>query len=111
MHQWLNGSYPEQLLKRMTRTDRSITFTKDLQRWNQDGEEYEERAEAAKLYRLQASNDVSTQVSQLENQVANGCDLLVMASIDGSSLEPLKQAKEAEIPVISYDRLYELRCS
>ena len=43
-----------------------------------------------------ASNDVSTQVSQLENQVANGCDLLVVASIDGSSLgEPLKQAKEA----------------
>ena len=53
-----------------------------------------------------ASNDVSTQVSQLENQVANGCDLLVVASIDGSSLgEPLKQAKEAGIPVISYDRL------
>ena len=32
--------------------------------------------------------------------------LLVVASIDGSSLgEPLKQAKEAGIPVISYDRL------
>ena len=38
--------------------------------------------------------------------ISNGCELLVIASIDGSSLgEPLGQAKEAGIPVISYDRL------
>ena len=53
-----------------------------------------------------ASNDVQTQVSQVENMISNGCELLVIASIDGSSLgEPLGQAKEAGIPVISYDRL------
>ena len=82
--------------------------TKDLQRWNQDGENMKKELEAAgyEVDLQYASNDVSTQVSQLENQVANGCDLLVVASIDGSSLgEPLKQAKEAGIPVISYDRL------
>ena len=82
--------------------------TKDLQRRNHDGENMKKELEAAGYEEdLQyASNDVSTQVSQLENQVANGCDLLVVASIDGSSLgEPLKQAKEAGIPVISYDRL------
>ena len=82
--------------------------TKDLQRWNQDGENMKKELEAAgyEVDLQYASNDVSTQVSQLENQVANGCDLLVVASIDGSSLgEPLKQAKEKGIPVISYDRM------
>ena len=53
-----------------------------------------------------ASNDVATQVSQVENMISNACGILVIASIDGSSLgEPLKQAKEAGIPVIAYDRL------
>ena len=47
--------------------------TKDLQRWNQDGENMKKELEAAGYEGdLQyASNDVSTQVSQLENQVAN----------------------------------------
>ena len=53
-----------------------------------------------------ADGDAANQISQVENQISNGCDLLVIASIDGSSLgEPLKQAKEAGIPVIAYDRL------
>ena len=53
-----------------------------------------------------ASNEFATQVSQVENMISNGCDILVIASIDGSSLgEPLSQAKEAGIPVIAYDRL------
>ena len=53
-----------------------------------------------------ASNDVATQVSQIENMISNGCKMLVIASIDGSSLgEPLSQAKSMGIPVIAYDRL------
>ena len=53
-----------------------------------------------------ASNDISTQVSQVENMISNGCELLVIASIDGESLgTPLQQAKDAGIPVIAYDRL------
>lgn len=65
--------------------------TKDLQRWNQDGDNMKKELEAAgyEVDLQYASNDVSTQVSQLENQVANGCDLLVVASIDGSSLASL----------------------
>lgn len=82
--------------------------TKDLQRWNQDGINMKAELEAAG-YRVDlqyASNDVQTQVSQIENMISNGCQMLVIASIDGSSLgEPLGQAKEAGIPVISYDRL------
>lgn len=82
--------------------------TKDLQRWNQDGANMKEQLEAAG-YTVDleyASNDISTQVSQIENMISNGCDLLVIASIDGESLgTPLQQAKEANIPVIAYDRL------
>ena len=53
-----------------------------------------------------ASNDTATQVSQIENMITEGVDVLVIASIDGSSLGTvMSQAKEAGIPVIAYDRL------
>ena len=53
-----------------------------------------------------ASNDIATQVSQVENMINNGCQVLVIASIDGDSLGTvLAQAKEKNIPVIAYDRL------
>ena len=49
---------------------------------------------------------MATQVSQVETMISNGCDVLVVGSIDGSSLgDPLAKAKEAGIPVVSYDRL------
>ncbi len=82
--------------------------TKDLQRWNQDGSNMKKELEAAgyKVDLQYASNDVQTQVSQVENMISNGCQILVIASIDGSSLgEPLSQAKAMGVPVISYDRL------
>jgi putative multiple sugar transport system substrate-binding protein len=82
--------------------------TKDLQRWNQDGTNMKKELESAgyKVDLQFASNDVQTQVSQIENMISNGCQLLVVASIDGSSLgEPLAQAKSMGIPVIAYDRL------
>lgn len=82
--------------------------TKDLQRWNQDGSNMEaELKEAGYEVDLQyASNDIGTQVSQIENMISNGCKVLVVASIDGDSLGTvMEQAKEAGIPVIAYDRL------
>ena len=82
--------------------------TKDLQRWNQDGENMKKELEAAGYeVDLQfASNDVPTQVSQIENMISGGCEVLVIGSIDGESLgTPLKTAEEQGIPVISYDRL------
>ncbi|MEY8354061.1 multiple monosaccharide ABC transporter substrate-binding protein [Lachnospiraceae bacterium 54-53] len=82
--------------------------TKDLQRWNQDGSNMKKELESAgyKVDLQYASNDVQTQVSQIENMISNGCQMLVIASIDGSSLgEPLTQAKAMGIPVIAYDRL------
>ena len=82
--------------------------TQDLQRWNQDGANMKEQLEAAgyEVDLQYAANDIPTQVSQLENMIANGCKALVIASIDGSALGTvLAQAKEAGIPVIAYDRL------
>ena len=82
--------------------------TKDLQRWNQDGANMQSELEAAGFeVDLQfASNDVQTQLSQVENMISSGCSVLVIAAIEGSSLgEALDMAKEAGIPVIAYDRL------
>ena len=82
--------------------------TKDLQRWIQDGDNMKKQLEAAGYtVDLQyAANDIPTQVSQVENMIANGCEVLVIASIDGEALGTvLDQAKAANIPVIAYDRL------
>ena len=82
--------------------------TKDLQRWNQDGDNMKKNLEAAgyEVDLQYGANDIPTQVSQIENMIANGCKVLVIASIDGDSLGTvLAQAKEKKIPVIAYDRL------
>ncbi len=82
--------------------------TKDLQRWNQDGENMKAQLEKAgyEVDLQYASNEVETQVSQIENMISGNCDLLVIAAIDGDSLgTPLATAEEQNIPVISYDRL------
>ena len=44
-----------------------------------------------------ASNDIATQVSQIENMINSGCSMLVVASIDGDSLGTvLEMAKEGK---------------
>ncbi|MBO6112947.1 MAG: sugar-binding protein [Lachnospiraceae bacterium] len=82
--------------------------TKDLQRWNQDGANMQSELEAAgyEVDLQYASNDVQTQLSQVENMISSGCNVLVIAAIEGSSLgEALDMAKDAGIPVVAYDRL------
>lgn len=82
--------------------------TKDLQRWNQDGTNMEAELLAAgyEVDLQYASNEIATQVSQIENMINSDCELLVIASIDGDSLGTvLELAKEKSIPVIAYDRL------
>ncbi|NLP34425.1 MAG: sugar ABC transporter substrate-binding protein [Clostridiales bacterium] len=82
--------------------------TKDLQRWNQDGENMKKELEEAgyKVDLQYANNEIAQQVSQIENMITGGCDALVIASIDGGSLGTvLEEAKKAKIPVIAYDRL------
>ncbi|MDO4546609.1 MAG: sugar ABC transporter substrate-binding protein [Clostridia bacterium] len=82
--------------------------TQDLQRWNQDGENMKAQLEAAgyEVILTYSNNEVARQVSDIENMILNECDVLVVASIDGSALGTvLSQAKEEGIPIIAYDRL------
>lgn len=82
--------------------------TKSSARWIADGGNM--KAEFEKLgYKvdLQYAEDVvENQVSQIENMITKGVDVLVIASIDGESMTKiLEKANEAKIPVIAYDRL------
>ena len=82
--------------------------TKDLQRWNQDGDNMQKELEAAgyEVELQYASNDVGTQLNQITTMISNGADVLVIVAIEASSLgEALDLAKENDIPVIAYDRL------
>ncbi|WP_407564625.1 multiple monosaccharide ABC transporter substrate-binding protein [Streptomyces sp. 184] len=82
--------------------------TKSSERWIADGENMVAEFEAAGYDTdLQYGEDkVENQVSQIDNMITKGVDALVVAAIDNTSLtEVLADAKEADIPVIAYDRL------
>ena len=82
--------------------------TKSSERWVKDGENMKkEFEELGYQVDMQYAEDVvENQVSQIENMITKGVDILVIASIDGEALtEVLNQAESREIPVIAYDRL------
>ena len=82
--------------------------TKDLQRWNQDGANMEAKlTEAGYEVDLQfANNDVNTQLNQVQTMIDNGCNVLVIAAIEGSSLGSALDAAGAKgVKVIAYARL------
>ena len=82
--------------------------TRSLERWINDGEGLKKTLEdAGYTADLQYADDKSdTQISQIQNQIASGVDILVVAAIDGELLAPvLKEAKAQDITVIAYDRL------
>ncbi|MDO4623624.1 MAG: sugar ABC transporter substrate-binding protein, partial [Eubacteriales bacterium] len=82
--------------------------TKSLERWNRDGSYLQEQFEG-KGYKVEltfSDNKIDQQVKDIEGLIADKVDLLVVAAIDGESLsQVLADAKDAGIPVISYDRL------
>ncbi|MEJ2853290.1 MULTISPECIES: multiple monosaccharide ABC transporter substrate-binding protein [unclassified Saccharothrix] len=82
--------------------------TTSSERWIHDGQNIsralEEHGHQVDL--RYAENDVATQVRQIEEQIAGGAKLLIIAPVDGAALtEPLQRAADARIPVIAYDRL------
>ncbi|WP_106496211.1 multiple monosaccharide ABC transporter substrate-binding protein [Lentibacillus sp. Marseille-P4043] len=82
--------------------------TKSSERWVKDGENMVSQFEDLGYETdLQYAEDVvENQVSQIENMITKGVDILVIASIDGEALtDVLEQAKNQDIPVIAYDRL------
>jgi putative multiple sugar transport system substrate-binding protein len=82
--------------------------TRSLERWINDGEGLKAKLEGAGCtVDLQyADNKTDQQISQVQNQVAGGAKILVVASIDGKVLAPvLAEAKKQDATVIAYDRL------
>ncbi len=82
--------------------------TRSLERWINDGEQLQAKLKDAKCtVDLQYADDkVDQQISQIQNQIAGGAKILVIASIDGTALGPvLEEAAKQKIKVIAYDRL------
>ena len=82
--------------------------TKDLMRWNQDGSRMKTEFEAQgyEVDLQYAGNKVDTQIAQITNMINSGCQVLIIAAIEGSSLNDVLEMAEANnIPVIAYDRV------
>ncbi len=82
--------------------------TESSARWIADGDNMvkvlKERGYGTDLH--YAEDDIPNQLSQIENMVTKGAKVLVIASIDGTTLsDVLKQAQAQGIKVIAYDRL------
>src|SRR5699024_6561649 len=79
---------------------------KSSERWVADGNNMVEQLEDLGYETdLQYAEDVvENQVSQIENMMTKGVDVVAMAPIDGEALtEVLEQAEVLDFPVIAYD--------
>ena len=82
--------------------------TKSLERWNRDGSYLEEqfKKEGYDVEITYSDNDTDQQVNDIQNMISDHVDILVVGAIDGDTLSTvLADAKDQNIPVISYDRL------
>ena len=82
--------------------------TQSSQRWIQDGN-YMKQILEERGYKVDlqyAEDNIDAQVSQIENMIVKGANVLVIAAIDGESLtNVLDQAAQNDVKVIAYDRL------
>ncbi len=82
--------------------------TKSSARWIDDGNNMVKQLQA-KGYKVDlqyADDDIPNQLAQIENMVTKGAKVLVIASIDGTTLtDVLAKAKDAGVKTIAYDRL------
>ena len=83
--------------------------TQREERWVRDGQEFLKAAEEsgqAEIKMQISDNDAAKQLSQCENLIAQGIDVLVIAPHDAASAASIvEKARAADIPVVSYDRL------
>lgn len=82
--------------------------TKSSARWIDDGNNmvkvFTEKGYGTDLQ--YAEDDIPNQLAQIENMIAQGVKVLVIAAIDGTTLsQALQQAADSGIKVIAYDRL------
>lgn len=82
--------------------------TRSLERWINDGEQLQERlqGDGCSVELQYADNRPEQQISQIQNMIANGVGILVIAAVDGTALVPvIDEAGGQDITVIAYDRL------
>ncbi|CAM3868481.1 Multiple sugar-binding periplasmic receptor ChvE [Bordetella tumulicola] len=82
--------------------------TKSSARWIADGQSMVKQFQKAgyKTDLQYAEDNIPNQLSQIENMITKGADVLVIAAIDGTTLSnALENAAASGIPVIAYDRL------
>ncbi|MCR5833674.1 MAG: sugar-binding protein [Selenomonadaceae bacterium] len=81
---------------------------KESPRWIKDGNNLKTELEKRgyKVDLRNADNDADTQRAQLQEMLATGTDIFIIAAVDSTSLSDiLIEVKEKNIPVIAYDRL------
>ncbi|MFD2092667.1 multiple monosaccharide ABC transporter substrate-binding protein [Blastococcus deserti] len=82
--------------------------TQTSERWIADGNSVKEQLEEQgyEVDLQYAGDDIPTQSQQVDQMITQGVDALIIAAIDGTALaSQLQAAADADIPVISYDRL------
>ncbi len=82
--------------------------TKSSARWIADGDNMVKvlKSRGYKTDLQYAEDDIPNQLAQVENMITKGAKVLVIASIDGTTLsKALQTAADAGIKVIAYDRL------
>lgn len=79
-----------------------------LERWQKDRDIFVDKAESlgAKVYVQSANGNEQAQISQIENMISRGVDVLVIIPTNGEVLSNvIKEAKRDGIDVLAYDRL------
>lgn len=82
--------------------------TKSSARWIDDGNNMVKELKAAgySVDLQYAEDDIPNQLAQIENMVTKGAKVLVIASIDGTTLsDVLQKAADKGVKVVAYDRL------
>ena len=82
--------------------------TQSTERWVLEGNEMVKKFQALGYQTVLqfAEDNVGQQISQIENMLNRGIDLLVVCPIDGGALDTvLKKVRDAGAPIIAYDRL------
>ncbi|WP_432460397.1 MULTISPECIES: D-xylose ABC transporter substrate-binding protein [unclassified Agarivorans] len=79
-----------------------------LERWQKDRDFFVEKAEAlgAKVFVQSSNSNETAQISQIENMISRGVDVLVIIPYNGKVLSNvIAEAKSEGIKVLAYDRL------
>lgn len=106
------GACAEEATYKIGICENNLTNPFRVAEFNQALDWFEEHPECELVYTA-AKNDVTTQIADLEDLIAQDCDLILINCINEDALTPtLLLAKEKGIPVMCWDRVvsnYDLR--